>query len=55
MENSKIAVFFIGIDHSFGDCKMADIVYGNCNVVSIDHHPIREDNPYFLNIVDHNF
>ena len=27
-------------------------VYGNCNVVSIDHHPAREDHPYTLNIVD---
>ena len=43
-------IFDIGDHRRTGE--IGNKVYGNCNVVSIDHHPAREDHPYTLNIVD---
>jgi phosphoesterase RecJ-like protein len=43
-------IFDIGDHRRTGE--IGNKVYGNCNVVSIDHHPSREDHPFKLNIVD---
>ena len=42
-------VFDIG-DYNRIGC-IGDIVYGHCKSVSIDHHPAKENHPFYLNIV----
>ena len=43
-------LFDIGDHRRIGE--IAKHVYGYCDVVSIDHHPARDDHPYTLNLVD---
>ena len=43
-------VFDIGDYRRVGD--IAKKVYGHCTSVSIDHHPIKENTPFDINIVD---
>ena len=51
IEQLDLAIIFdIGDHRRTGE--IGNKVYGNCNVVSIDHHPSRKDHPFKLNIVD---
>ena len=51
IENVDLTIVFdIGDHRRIGE--IGKHIYGNCTVVSIDHHPAREDHPYTLNLVD---
>ena len=51
MSNIDLAIVFdIGDYRRVGD--IAKKVYGHCTSVSIDHHPIKENTPFDINIVD---
>ena len=42
-------VFDIGDHRRTG--PIGEIVYENCTVISLDHHPVKEGHPFSLNIV----
>ena len=53
LSNIDLTILFdIGDHRRVGD--LSKYIYGKCKVVSIDHHPAKQDHPYDLNIVDSN-
>ena len=53
LEKVDLAIIFdIGDHKRVGE--LSAYIYGNCKVVSIDHHPVKENHPYTLNLVDSN-
>ena len=53
LNNIDLTILFdIGDHRRIGDLNK--YVYDKCHVISIDHHPAKENHPYDLNIVDSN-